>query len=73
MGLGRVGSMTEIADWIWLVVVVLWLAGRLLPRLFRSQRDRTAAPPQRRQGAETRLSGTESLAGGKPLRPIEPR
>jgi len=73
--------MTEMSDWIWLVVAVFWVATRILPRLFRKQNRPTARraaktvrapqPSEKRSGAFSNSAGVP-VQGGQ-AKPIEPK
>lgn len=63
--------MSDIADWIWLVVAAFWILGRLLPRLFRNRTAEVSAPAER-PANEARELPIEMNDDGLP-RSIEPR
>lgn len=50
--------MTELSDWIWLIIAGIWVVTRILPRLFRSKSDK--AQPARR--------GPRDIAGTQPVK-----
>ncbi len=69
--------MSELSDWIWLAVVVLWLVMRIVPRLFgarvRSQEAPATEPAEWRPAAGWTPTGAgeEQLVdiGPKPIHP----
>ena len=77
--------MTELSDWIWLVVAGIWVVTRVLPRLFRSRKGDEAAPktsPAKKRAERTLPSksfgeGYGTIGRRHPRsdqpRPIEPR
>ena len=61
--------MSDLGDWMWLGVVVLWLAARVLPRLFRNNKPETSAPKPPAKLPADRKSGHQVEFGHKPLEP----
>ncbi len=65
--------MSEIGDWVWLIIGGLWVLFRVLPRLFRSSaRKGTPAPRPRRPTPSEPMSRTEP-GTDRDYKPLEPR
>ena len=63
----------EFQDWIWLVVAVLWLAVRALPRLFRRKSGAVMTTDDRHKRHEQLDSAEIDGRGGSGPPPIVPR
>lgn len=74
-------AVTELSDWIWMIVAGIWVVTRILPRLFRSgsrksrpttaeTRDKVEMPRATPGGVPTQLPMGRSKGGAPP--PIEP-
>ncbi len=65
--------MIELSDWLWLVVAVVWLALRVLPRLL-SRKARPGLAKEARHERHEQLDAAEGEGrGGSGPPPIEPR
>ncbi len=45
-------ELSELSEWVWLIVAVIWVAARALPRLFRKQ-SRSPSPKRSARPAVT--------------------
>jgi hypothetical protein len=65
--------MIELQDWVWLIVAVVWLAVKVLPRLFKSRSGPVMTTEDRHQRHEQLDSAEFDGRGGSGPPPIEPR
>lgn len=69
--------MTDLSDWIWLIVVVFWVLVRVLPRIFRNKSGSQTKPKtQRPKAPPSEIPSTSSFghdhrpdASPKPIEP----
>lgn len=66
--------MIELSDWIWLAVVVLWLATRIVPRLFgsRSRQTQSSPGPEPRRVTGTPAQRLPDFGGAQPIAQAQP-